>query len=296
MMRTRLTFFLLGLAAAATLTQPTVAFAQQVTEPALILATRQQSREQVESLIAGKRNLNELGFYGQTALHEAAGKCNPELARLLVDAGANRNLVDHSGRTPAMVAMHCNDGKALHQLLGALYVLPANLKNYQGSAEDRRRWTLHGAASRGDINTVNLMLQLGHNVNGLDEQGDRALEIACRRGDPRIVGILLNRGADVQAATSAGTTVLHEAALGGSPEVVTLVLAKGAAVNATDKDSAATPLHYASSFGRIEVVRVLLNHGADTTLKDGEGRNAQQAAMASGQEAVAALLREAQAK
>jgi ankyrin repeat protein len=270
--------------------------AQPREEPAVIRAARQQDRQQLEAMIAGKQDLNTRGMYGQTALHEVAAKCDADLAELLVNAGVNRTVVDHSGRTAAMVAMYCDNGKTMHRLLGALFVPPPNVRDYQATPEARKRWTLHGAASRGDVNTLNLMLQLGHDVNAVDEQGDRALEIACRKGNARIVHVLLGHGADVHAVTSAGTTVLHEAALGGSAQVVELLIGKGAVVDATDKDTGATALHYASSFGRTEAVRALLRHGAKADAKDRRGADALQAAIANGQEETATLLRAAQAK
>lgn len=283
------TIFLLLLAAAHVL-------AQERHEPAVILAARQQDRTQLESLIAGKQDIHALGMYGQTALHEVAAKCNAELAEILVNAGVNRTVVNRSGRTAAMTAMYCDNGKNLHRLLGVLFVPPSNLKDYQGPPEAQQRWTLHGAASRGDVNTLHLMLQLGHDVNAVDAQGDRALEIACRKGNVRIVSALLEHGADMHAATSAGTTALHEAALGGSAQVVELMLRKGSVVDAPDKDTGATALHYASSFGRTDVVRVLLQHGAKPDTKDRRGIDALQAAVSNGQEETAALLRTAQRK
>jgi len=59
---------------------------------------------------------------------------------------------------------------------------------------------------------------------------------------------------------------LHEAARGGYPEIVKLLLEKGAQVNIRN-EGGATPLHYAARNGNIEVMEILLENGADVTQK-----------------------------
>ena len=56
-------------------------------------------------------------------------------------------------------------------------------------------------------------------------------------------------------------------------EVVTLLLERGADVNTTDKDEW-TALMYAAAKGQTSVVRVLIEHDADTTEEDSTGVSA----------------------
>jgi len=141
------------------------------------------------------------------------------------------------------------------------------------------------------VNVAEMLLKLGSDVNALNPKGDRALDVACRRGDPAMVRTLLGAGADVKLPTTSGTTALHEAALGGDPRVVELLIAKGAVVDAPDKENAATPLHYAASFGRVEAVRALTARGADRHRKDRRGFDALRTAQTNGQQEVVELLR-----
>ena len=54
-------------------------------------------------------------------------------------------------------------------------------------------------------------------------------------------------------------------------EIVRLLMEKGADVTAKDK-GLSTPLHLASSLGNPEIVRLLIERGADITAKDGRHR------------------------
>lgn len=65
-----------------------------------------------------------------------------------------------------------------------------------------------------------------------------------------------------------GWTPLHDAAIQGNTEIVKLLLEAGANVNAQDKEDLYTPLHDAARMNHSEIVRLLLACGADTSLKD----------------------------
>ena len=70
-----------------------------------------------------------------------------------------------------------------------------------------------------------------------------------------------------------------------------MLVENGANVNHQDKDND-TPLGEATKGGFLDVVQYLLSKGADTSLKNNDGRIAEDIARISGQAKVEALLKE----
>ena len=66
------------------------------------------------------------------------------------------------------------------------------------------------------------------------------------------------------------TTLLHISANHTSPAILTMLLEHGAEID-WQNDEGFTALHVASLWGRQEVVRKLLELGADPLIRDGDG-------------------------
>ena len=96
---------------------------------------------------------------------------------------------------------------------------------------------------------------------------------AVRGGKVEKVCKLLDSGLDVNAIVKGRSkfSLLQSASFYGHAEVVKLLLNKGAEVNKQDIDRM-TPLHYASCRGHMEIVNLLLNNGANVNAKDYDGR------------------------
>ncbi|KAH9955976.1 ankyrin repeat-containing domain protein [Lactifluus volemus] len=88
-----------------------------------------------------------------------------------------------------------------------------------------------------------------------------------------------------------GWTPLHRASLSGHLEVVRLLLDHGADVNATKQDHRRS-LHLASSSGYPEIVKLLLERGADIHVLDDDGRTPSQEASRRGYRRIVKLLSE----
>jgi ankyrin repeat protein len=72
----------------------------------------------------------------------------------------------------------------------------------------------------------------------------------------------------------AGGTPLHDAALGGSVDVINVLLDHGADIDAHDRESGATPLMLAVSMDRVPAARVLLTRVANQNITDQAGNTA----------------------
>lgn len=125
------------------------------------------------------------------------------------------------------------------------------------------------------------------------EKSDTLLLDAARKGDIKKVRKLLEQGADVDAKDIDGLTALHEAAENKHTDVVKVLLQAGADANIRDRKWYAwTPLDKAVMNGCVDIVKVLLEAGADVNAKHGEHNLTvlMMAALSGHTETVAALL------
>ncbi|HSE16814.1 MAG TPA: ankyrin repeat domain-containing protein [Pyrinomonadaceae bacterium] len=99
-------------------------------------------------------------------------------------------------------------------------------------------------------------------TNPKQDLNDQLYE-AVRKGDAAGVTAALDRGADVNAKFRYGTTVLFKAAERGNADVTKVLLDRGADVNVKDTFYRATALSWALQNNHLNVVRLLLEKGAD---------------------------------
>jgi ankyrin repeat protein len=149
---------------------------------------------------------------------------------------------------------------------------------------------LHDAALNGAFEHVVQLLQAGLNVNAADSAGRTSLMYAAFNGHANIVRILLDSGAETELLDSTGRTALIYGSTGPFPETVELLLERDAMVNVADNDEHFTALMYAAAEGNLDVVKILMEHGADKTMQDIDGDNAESFARQAGHTAVAEYL------
>ncbi len=100
--------------------------------------------------------------------------------------------------------------------------------------------------------------------------GDTALMLAAFKGNKQAVAELLEKGAEPNRP---GWTALHYAAAIGNNEIVRLLLDKSAYIDA-ESPNKTTPIMMAARGGHILTVKLLLDEGADATLKNDLGMSA----------------------
>jgi ankyrin repeat protein len=132
---------------------------------------------------------------------------------------------------------------------------------------------LFEAIQKADNAAVNRLLDRGVSPDAVDGDGTPALMAATLFGGVDSVKLLLDRGADPNRANASGATPLMWAI----PDLakVNLLVAHGAEVNARSTNLGRTPLLIAASYpGADEVLRLLLDKGADIHAKDKSGMHA----------------------
>uniref|UniRef100_A0A8C1Y1U2 Euchromatic histone-lysine N-methyltransferase 2 n=1 Tax=Cyprinus carpio TaxID=7962 RepID=A0A8C1Y1U2_CYPCA len=139
--------------------------------------------------------------------------------------------------------------------------------SYQSDSQNRR-CALHAAAQRGLLEVCYLLIQAGAKVDAQDKTLRTPLLEAIVNNHVEVVKYLIQSGACVYHAD--GSTGLHHAAKLGNLEVVLLLLSTGQVdINAQDSGGW-TPIIWAAEHRHIDVIRALLNRGADVTLRDKE--------------------------
>jgi ankyrin repeat protein len=138
------------------------------------------------------------------------------------------------------------------------------------SAQGDGMTALHWAAERGHSDVVGALVGAGASVAPRTRIGGYTpLHLASRRGHGDIVRGLLDAGADPAAVTTnSGVTALHLAAgaVGGLAAVEAL-LDHGADPGAREASAGQTPLMHAAASNRADVVRLLLERGADPSIR-----------------------------
>jgi ankyrin repeat protein len=127
------------------------------------------------------------------------------------------------------------------------------------------------ALREGSAKVFDLLLNVKDiNLEARAHTGDTALMIAAYKGNLAAVKALLNKGAEVNQT---GWTALHYAAAVGNNEIVQLLLDQSAYIDA-ESPNQTTPIMMAARGGHILTVKLLLDEGADATLKNGAGMTA----------------------
>ena len=128
--------------------------------------------------------------------------------------------------------------------------------------------SLHASSGRGDVYTVEQLLDSGADVNAMDSDRCTALHLASAAGQVDVADCLLRRNADVNAADGNDETALQRACEHGHVELAELLLDWKARINVLGFFRM-SPLHYAGA--NFAVLDTLLNRGADIECFDHNG-------------------------
>lgn len=131
--------------------------------------------------------------------------------------------------------------------------------------------------------------------------GFTALGLAAFFGNTEVADLLLKNGADPNVASrnSMRVTPLHSAVANRDAAralaLTRILLANDAKVNVA-QEGGWTPLHQGAAHGQVEVLKDLLQHGADINAKSDDGQLPIDMALKGGHQEAAALLKQAASK
>jgi ankyrin repeat protein len=270
----------------------------------------------IRLLIAARANVESADDQGATALMKALYSASPEMARMLIAAGADVNAKTKWNQTPL---------KEMIRWAGQSRDKEANVATLRllrrcGATETGERRALVEAAAAGNVNRVIALLPsrgrdereqalvaagatrqaaaarslLAAHVSpdARDGEGNTALMAASESGSAEIAQLLLEAKADLNSKNRAGATALQIAAENGQGEVVQLLRARGAA-GALAAGGLEKALIDAAIRGEVERVKSLVAAGAQLnwrTNEHGYEKPALHAAAEAGQASVVAEL------
>jgi len=269
---------------------------------ALLYAARDGCYECVEALIQHGADVNVPTPEGVTPLLIALDNDNNDIARLLLDHGSKPGAWDWWGRTPLYIAVDRKDGGSSGGGLkvpidpshsarfSALDIIKALLAaNVDPSPELRMHRPTRGGYT-------------GRFADPLLDTGCTPLLRATLGNDLDVVQLLLAKGASPNINAMGVTPFLVAAGVGSGPRggigaaggsasmaLMDILLQHGADVNAQitgtktysmriarqpSTNEGMTALHVAAQSGRVDLVRYLLEKGANPEIADSNGRKA----------------------
>ena len=302
------------------------------------------SCEIMETLIVADANVNEIvplsarskypgnGIGWGSALAAAAAKDNIEIVRLLLNHGADPNIVNGNcvsalsnaanngneemvklmlsrGANVNMQIEPCsdsNDDGIITTLQSASYysnesmvrLLVAEGASLVVDRDDSMfKSALHAASAAGQMDNVKVLLELGSDVNLKGGWYGTCLQSAALRGNVEVINTLLDAGAEVnEHEAGRWGSALMAAVDGEKHDAVKLLLERGADPSLRTRTRFQFPLQAAAWHEKVETVQLLVDAGADVNSCGGMYHTALQAAASEGTDSVMRILIDAGAQ
>jgi ankyrin repeat protein len=271
-------------------------------ETALMIAARTGRVEPVALLVAGGANVNAREqLRGQTALMWAAAENHADVVKALLENGADTNVRSKGGFTALLFAVRSGSRDAVKALLerGANPNDTIQLAASMPGAAPRPQTPAAGAQPGTAVERLLQVFNSGSR-RGAGPSGTSALVLAITNAHFELAGVLLDSGAD-PGADEQGWTALHQLAWtrrppiqhGLPPPVATgnmdsLALAEKLLQSGADPDArmtrepsdgarnvlsrvGSTPFLQAAKLADLPYMRLLIEYGADPSIRTAEG-------------------------
>lgn len=234
----------------------------------LLLAVMFRQMPIVRILVEAGADVHTRDIYSCTPLLKAAKDDSDEISRFLIDSGAEVDARDRYGRTALSLAAEGARDSVVRLLLSR----GADVH----SRDDTCFWTpLSWAATAGGSDRARavqrLLIEHGADVNVRDRLGRTPLCRALPRS-VRAAEFLIQNGAVVDACNESGRTPLSLLAEDddADADMVRLLLDSGADINSRD-DAGFTPLFWAVRSGTMAMAKLLLDNGARVDIESNRG-------------------------
>ena len=221
-----------------------------------------------------ENDINGFNESRRSPLTMAVEKREIEFVKILIEHGADIDMVDGSGANPLRIAILTNKTAVAKYLIDKGADVNAIFPD--------GRTILHDAAIQGMFEMVHILLDKGADINAVDKQGNNLLFITIPSKNIQELKRIVHRGADVKAINKGGLNLAHRCAMAGIDVLIAEFVGNGVDVNYAAKDSF-LPIHWAIANGHLDAVNELIKCGSKTNVLTRSGLTFAHLAAASGQ-------------
>jgi ankyrin repeat protein len=212
----------------------------------------------------------QIGKNDSNLLQQAILLHKPDIVKLLVEKGADVNMISRD-RMPLSYA-------TFSDCFECVKILISNGANINGKDILGKTPLMYALARGPKVNEecIHYLLNNGANIEEKDEYGWTALFYSIEYGVPqKIVELLLKNGAILTQVSTIGQSPLQIACKRRNLEIIKLLFDYGAKITINSHDVAGnTALITATSNNKYDIVKFLLENGADPMIKDSIGKTA----------------------
>ena len=248
-------------------------------------------------LIDAGADIERKNDMGRSPLHCACRSGALDVVKVLVEAGAGVRVTDTEGDTCLTLAAYFGHTETVRYLVGLLQVdvthkdsaghtaLILSACNHPAVMEvlidagaevevkDKTGFSpLHWACRSGSLAVVKVLVKAGARVCVADNKGNGCLTVAAHHGHTETVRTLLCMPeVDVNQSNDSGFTALHHAVFEKHSDVVQLLIDAGADIDEKYAVMDVAPLRCACEVGELEIVKMLVEAGADVCATEENG-------------------------
>ena len=220
----------------------------------------------VRDLIKQGASANQMDANGWTLLHLAASRGKERALRVLLEKGGDAFARDFVG---GFTALHYAAMHGRTRIARLLLDFKGLDKEKLVDARSEDGWTpLHVAAHYGRDSFVQLLLESNGYVDALSDKGTTALQLAIIRERTSSIRVLLDWGANIDVQFG---FPLRYAVIKGNINCVRMLVEHGALTSIKRPEDGQTPLHLAALRNSEPLARLLVKFGADGNVFNDEG-------------------------
>lgn len=236
---------------------------------ALLKYANHPNTDIIETLIFLGADINTCDKNGRTPLILSAMKGNAKNVKIILDCNANPNYSCYSLTPPLIYAINSPNPEEICKL-----ILDNEVNSSINQVSSSGFTPLHEAVKKNLPQLVKRFISSGANIEAYDSQGFTPLILSIMQNNPEITQQLIQLEADPGKPCENGKyPITFAVEYAKSYEITKIILnSKGAKTINYPINSGETPLHLAAKKGLVSIIQLLLEYGADQTIKNSSGK------------------------